>query len=120
MEDIYQKVNELVDVLKRSPELEDLRFYKQKVDGDQYMADLMKRYLKKQMELETCQMLGNEVSDELMEECGRLYEEVQQMPDLVQFLGAQYNFMQLWDDIQRIMGDAISDIFDIEEDRVLN
>ena len=70
----------------------------------------------KQFEIQTLQMLGQEVSLEKKEEFEKMSEVLQFHPTVQDYLQAEYRMIKIMGDIQKIITDALGlDRFEVEE-----
>ena len=114
MDNVYDRAHELARLMKDSPQ--GRRFFtaqeKLKANPDSYR--LAKDFFPKQLSVQTRQMLGQTISPEEVAAFNQLATSVMTNPEVSEYIQAQMAFFPMYQDIMKILSDAIgldSDIF---------
>lgn len=104
---VYDKAHELARALKFSPEYRRYHEAKEKMGNDQENNKILQDFRVKQLEIQTMQMLGQEISQEKMKSYERMAEVLQFHPAVRDFLQAEQSMIKVFTDIQKILVEAI-------------
>lgn len=110
---IYDHAHAFARNLKRSKEYEELLENKEKLKSDGKALEMLKDLRKSQWELQRQKMAGLEVSEEQEEKVRKISEIVNLSPLVKSYLDAEYRFMVMMQDVQKIMGEAIKETGDL-------
>lgn len=104
---VYDKVNELARILKTTPEVMDYKKASEKVNLNEANKRIIEDFRNKQMELYTIQMQGVEPSKEQMEGVNSLWSIINLNTELKEYFEVEMKFSRLWEDIMKILGEAV-------------
>lgn len=104
---IYDKAHELAVVLKNCPEVLSLRECSEKIKENDLNKKMLEDFRKVQIEAYSQQMKGGKISKDLEEKIQKLGSVICLKPDLAAYLQAEQKFGVLWEDIMKILNDAI-------------
>ncbi len=103
---VYDKANELARAIKDSSEYKAMQEAKEAVaQKDEYM-DMVKEFMKAQINIQTMTMMGREVDEGTKEAFNALYTTVMNVEACRKYLEAQNVFGRMIQDIYQIIGDA--------------
>lgn len=104
----YDLAHELAKALRESQQFQEYLELKQKIDANEATAKMLEDLRSKEMSIQSKQMMGEQVSEEELDELRKLYQIVSFHSDIQAFLDAEYRLSVLLADIQKIIGEAIS------------
>lgn len=105
---IYDKANELANELKSYPEVIELRKAAEKIKLNEANRKMLDDFRKVQIEAYTEQSQGGKISKQLEEKLQNLYSIVSANSDVRDYLMAEQKFGVVWQDIMKILNDAIN------------
>ncbi len=111
---VYDHAYALAKAIKVSPEYKNFLHAKEKLDGDSSAKEMLTDFRKNQIELQKQKLSGIEVAPEQEERLNRLMEVINLNMTVKEYLEAEYRFSIMLTDIQKIIGEAMEDILDIE------
>jgi len=103
----YDLAHQLARSLKESQEFSEFKQAKAVVDVDQKKKEMVEDFRKKQMEIQSKQMMGHEMEDEEMQKLNNLYSIVSADQEIKRLIQAEMRLAQLLSDIYKIIGDAL-------------
>lgn len=104
----YDTVNKLARELQESEEYKKFVLVKQKILEDDTNSKMIQDLQNKQWEIQQAQILGGEVSAEKQQELESLYSLLSLNPSTREYLEAEFRFSCLINDIQKVIGEAVS------------
>jgi len=110
----YDAAHRLAKALKESDELKELKKAQQELKADGTAKKMVLDLRGKQMELQRQKLSGVEVSREQEERLEKLLEVVNMNMVAKRFIEAEYRAIVLLQDVQKIIGEATSEIYDEE------
>nr|WP_320024875.1 YlbF family regulator [uncultured Acetobacterium sp.] len=116
---VYDEANSLAKALKESTEYKNFLAAKEKLEQDPEKYEMAKDYMRKQMEIQSFQMLGNELSEEQITSYNAIANTIMGIPEIAEFFQAQMYFSVIFQDITDIMAKAVDldmGLFDSEEE----
>lgn len=111
---VYDKAHELARALKNTPEVVEFKSAAEKINSNQNNKKMVEDFRKKQMELYSMQLKGIEPSKEQIETINNLFSIISLNTDVRAYLEAEVKFSRLWEDILKILGDAVDIDFEAE------
>ena len=112
---IYDKAHELAHELKNYPDVVELRKASEKVKLNETNKKMLDDFRKVQIEAYSEQAQNGKLSKELEEKLQNLYSIVSMNPDVKDYLLAEQKFGVVWEDIMKILNDAINIDLTFEE-----
>ncbi len=109
--EVYDLAHRLAKALEESSEYEEFVGAKHLVEKDENNLNLLQDFRNQQLELQMAQLAGQEVSKEQVEHIERMYQMLSLNKDINEYLNAEYKLSRMMGDIQKILGDAVSDWF---------
>jgi len=117
----YDKAHELAKLLGKSDEYDLFKKAKHSLEQDEENVKMLQDFKRKQLEIQMAQISGTEVDEEYIKQTERLYEVLSMNSKVNEYLNAEYRLSRLMNDIQKILGDAVSEWFSLEvKDKNIN
>lgn len=104
---VYDLAHNLARGLKNSPEYKRYQESLAKIKGNKEREDILTDLRRKQMEIQTMQMMGKEVPKEKIQELEKASEVLNFHPVIRDYLEAEYHLGRVMADIQKIIGEAV-------------
>lgn len=104
---VYDTAHNLANAIKESQEYKDYAALKEKIDANPELSSMMKDFESKQLDLQTRQMVGEEVTEDAQKTVQELYAIVMKDPSAAAYLQAQMRFSIMMNDVYKILGDAM-------------
>lgn len=111
---IYDRANELARELRECEELKNFKVASEKIKSNEQAKRMLEDFRRIQIEAYTEQMQKGEISRELQDKLQNLGSVVSLNPEVANFLQAEAKFGIIWEDIMKILGDAIQVDLSIE------
>ncbi len=105
---VYEEAHNLSNAIKQSEEYKQYKAASDKVKENPELDKMMKDFLDKQIQMQTKQMLGQEVEGEIMESIQKLSGIVMSDPVAADYLQCQMRFSIMIQDVYKILGDVIT------------
>ena len=103
---IYDALNHLERSIKNSPENQKYQELRKKIEADPTKLQIVADLRKKQMELQTLMMMGQEIPEEKQKELEQFSTLVQFHPTIQEFLQAEYMLSKIFEDVTKAMSGA--------------
>jgi len=116
---VYDEANNLARALKESTEYKNFVAAKEKLEQEPEKYEMAKDYMRKQMEIQSFQMLGNELTEDQITSYNAIANTILGIPEIAEFFQAQMYFSVVFQDITDIMAKAVDldmGLFDSEEE----
>jgi len=110
----YNASHTLAKALRESAEFKEMKEAQEALKNDQTTKQMLLDFRSKQLELQKQNLSGLEVSKEQEEKLEKLLEVVNMNMVAKRFLQAEYKVAVLLQDIQKIISEATSEIYDSE------
>jgi cell fate (sporulation/competence/biofilm development) regulator YlbF (YheA/YmcA/DUF963 family) len=104
---VYDEANDLAKALKESTEYKSFLAARQKLEQDREKFEIAKDYMRKQMEFQTMQMMGQEITEEQISSYNALANTIMGIPEIAEFFQAQMYFSVIFQDITDIIAKAV-------------
>ncbi len=104
---VYDKTHELARALKDSPEVKELKEAGKKIESSEINKKMIEDFRKIQLEAYTEQMKTGKMSKELTEKFQNFGAVISMNPDVGRYLQAEQRFAVIWEDIMKILNDAV-------------
>lgn len=102
----------LSKALRESADFKELKEAQAALKADESARNMLLDFRKEQFEIQKQQLSGIEVASEQEEKLEKLYEVINMNLLVKRFLQAEYRVAVLLRDIQKIIGEATSEVFD--------
>lgn len=112
---IYDKVHELAKELKECEEVKKFKEAKKKIESKEKSKKMVEDFRKIQLKAYSQQMEKGEPSKEVMSELQKLGSSMAVEPDVSEYMQAEVKFGVLWEDIIKILGEAVDDSVKIDK-----
>jgi cell fate (sporulation/competence/biofilm development) regulator YlbF (YheA/YmcA/DUF963 family) len=103
---VYDKANELVKAMKESAEYKNMDIAQQELSKNLEHVEMVKDFIKAQINIQTMTMLKQEVSDDVKEAFNIQYMSIMNIENCRRFIEAQNVFGRMLQDIYKIIGEA--------------
>ncbi|MBL4931991.1 YlbF family regulator [Clostridium paridis] len=107
MQNIYDKVHALADELKNDPQVIDYREATNKISENPEAKKMVEDFRRIQFEAYSEQVQTGKISKETEEKMQNLGGAIMLNPQVSSYISAEAAFAQMWDDILKILNDAI-------------
>lgn len=104
---VYDEANRLAKALKEANEYKNFLKAKEKLEKDPKKFDIAKDYIRKQMEVQSMQMMGQELTEDQISSYNTLANTIMGMPEIAEFFQAQMYFSVIFQDITDIIAKAV-------------
>ncbi|SHE67191.1 YlbF family regulator [Caloramator proteoclasticus] len=104
---IYDKAHELARLLKNSPEVIEYKKMMKKIKENEENKKIIEDLRKKEFEVYSKQLQGIQITKEEMEAINNLYGIIQHNSVIREYLEAERRFSIMWQDIIKILGEAV-------------
>lgn len=108
----YDKGNELARALKESQEYKNLCAARRELDSEPEARDMVRNFLRKQMEMQLEVMSGKADAKEKEQALQKLAELLAMNARSRDYLAAYFRFQQIMTDIYKMIGDAVGEGLD--------
>ncbi|MBP2073085.1 YlbF family regulator [Thermoanaerobacterium butyriciformans] len=105
---VYDKAYELKKAIEELPEYKAFKEAFEKIESNEQNKKMLEDFRKKQLEIQTKELTGEEVTKEDEEKLKKLYEILSLNPELNAYLSAEYSFSRIMDDITKIIMDVVN------------
>jgi len=103
----YDKAHELVRAIQKSDIYHDYIKAKHLVEEKPKYKEKILNFREKQMKLNYAQVFGEEVAEETIKEISLEYAKLNQVEEIARFMNAESQFIQMFNDIQKIIHDSL-------------
>lgn len=103
---VYDKANELARAIKESSEFKAMQVTKEAVAQKEEYMDMVKEFMKAQINIQTMNMMGREVDEGTKDAFNALYTSVMNVEACRKYIEAQNVFGRMLQDVYQIIGDA--------------
>ncbi len=104
---VYDQAHGLAQAIKGSEEFKRFDALKKQIDSNKEIADMVKDFQQKQLEFQTKQMMGEELSPEDVAPLQQLYAIMTKDPLAAQYFEAEMHFSLMMKDVYEIIGEAV-------------
>lgn len=103
---VYDSAHNLAQAIKASGEFQEYDRLKKQVDANPKLSEMIQDVQKKQFEIQTKQMMGEEVDSNAMAQMQQLAAVMMSDPLAMQYMQAQMRFSLMMNDVYKIIGEA--------------
>lgn len=103
---VYDQAHSLAQAIRESEEFKQYDQYKKIVKENPQLNQSLKDLMKKQMEMQAAQMMGQEVTQEAFQQIQQLSTILMQDPTAAQYLQCQMRFSMMMADVYKIIGET--------------
>ena len=104
---VYEEAHALTRAIKESEEFKQYDAAKKKVKENEQLDKMIEDFHMKQMEVQAKQLMGEEVSQEMMQQVQNLYQVVAMDPLAAEYLQCEMRFQVMMQDVYKILGEVI-------------
>ncbi len=103
---VYDQAHGLAKAIKESEEFKQYDQIKQQIKGNPDLDKMIKDFQSKQLEIQAKQMMGEELTPEMMSSVQELYGIVLKDPLAAQYFQNEMRFSIMMQDVYKIIGEA--------------
>lgn len=103
----YDKAHELARAIKNSPVYQDYVAAKNRVELNPAASEKILSFRNRQLEINRAQLMGEQVSPEKVSEVANEFARLNTDQEMADFFRAEANFIQMFNDVQEIIHQAI-------------
>ncbi|MBF7095768.1 YlbF family regulator [Alkalibacter mobilis] len=104
---IYDEAHMLAKAIKESPEYKRMKETQEKVRKNPNDWEMVTDYMKKQMEVQTMQMMGQEPTESQVEKFNQMTSALMAIPAIAEYFHAQYTFSNIYQDVMKIITEGL-------------
>jgi len=104
---VYDEAHRLEAAIKESMEYKEYMKAKEKISENPELEEMLKDYQQKQLAVQGKQMLGEEVSNDMLQQIQNLYQIVAKDPLASEYLQCEMRFALMMHDVYKILGDLM-------------
>lgn len=104
---VYDKAHELANAIKSCQEFKDYEDVKKKVAENPELDAMIKDFQGKQFELQTKQMIGEDIDPDFLAKSQEIYEIIMKDPLATEYMQSEMRFSLMMNDVYKILGDAM-------------
>jgi cell fate (sporulation/competence/biofilm development) regulator YlbF (YheA/YmcA/DUF963 family) len=104
---VYDEAHNLAKAIKESEEFKQYEKTKEIVHANPELSQMMTDFQGKQMELQSKQMMGQEMGPEMMESIQGLYAIIMKDPVAAEHMQNEMRFSLMMNDVYKILGDSM-------------
>lgn len=104
---VYDEAHNLAKAIKESEEFKQYEKTKKTIDENPELSKMLGDFQGKQLELQTKQMMGEEMGSEMMESIQNLYAIIMKDPVAAEHMQNEMRFSLMMNDVYQILGDAM-------------
>lgn len=105
---VYEEAHNLSRAIKESEEYRQYKAASDKVKENEELDRMLQDFMQKQVEVQTKQMMGEEVGPEVMESIQKLSAIVMTDPSAAEFLQCQVRFAVMIQDVYKILEETVA------------
>lgn len=103
---IYDALRQLERSIKDSPEYKKYHEMKAKIDENEERKEMLENIRKKQVEVQSFLMMGQEIPEEKMKELEQMNQLLSFQPVINDFLQAEYVLSKIFEDVSKSVGET--------------
>lgn len=103
---VYDQAHSLAQAIKASAEFKEYEKMQLEIDSKPELSNMLKDFQQKSIEIQTKQMTGEEVGNDVLEGVQKLYQIIMQDPLAASYMQASMRFSIMIKDVYDIIGEA--------------
>ncbi len=108
MQNVYDVARDLANGLKEVEEVKEYERIKEEISSNSDLVDMINDFREKQLQIQTRQMMGEELDQESLADFQKLSSVAMANPKVAEYISAEYRVSILLQDIYKIIGEAVS------------
>jgi cell fate (sporulation/competence/biofilm development) regulator YlbF (YheA/YmcA/DUF963 family) len=104
---VHDEAHNLARAIRESPEYKEYIVLKERASQNEELADMLNDFRSKQVEMQAKQMMGEDLTPELMENVQALSQIIMKDPLAMEYVQAEARFTLMVNDVFSILGDVI-------------
>lgn len=109
---VYDQAHQLASAIKESEEFKQYDSVKKKVEANEDLNKAIKDFVSRQIEVQTAQMMGQELDQETIQQMQQLSAALMADPTAAEYLQCQMRFSMMMADVYKIIGEVADMGFD--------
>ncbi|MGI6211005.1 MAG: YlbF family regulator [Anaerovoracaceae bacterium] len=105
---VYDEANKLAQAIRESEEFKRFEAMQKVIDEKPEIKNMIEELQRKQMEQQTKQMMGEDISQDLIRDTQSLYQILTADPEAAQYLQDLMRYSLMMNDVFKILGDAVN------------
>lgn len=103
---VYDQAHQLAKAIKESEEFKQFDATKKKIEANPQLDQAIKDFMKKQLEMQAQQMMGQQMDQEQFNQLQQLSMILMQDPTAAEYLQNQMRFSMMMSDVYKIVGEV--------------
>ena len=103
---VYDQAHQLAQAIRESEEFKQFDATKKQIEANPELDKAIKDFMTKQLELQTAQMMGQEVGQDAFQQMQQLSVVLMQDPLAANYLQCQMRFTMMMSDVYKIVGEV--------------
>ena len=104
---VYDQAHNLARAIKESEEFKQYDYLKKVIDQNENLSKMVKDFQAKQFEFQAKQMMGEEMTPDMMQSVQELYQIIMTDPTAAQYMQAELRFSLMMNDVYKILGEVM-------------
>ncbi len=104
---VHDEANNLAKALRESKEYQDFNQAKESLEKEPEKMKIAKDYMRKQMEIQSLQMMGQELTQDQVKNYNALANTIMNIPVVADYFKAQVQFSIIFQDVTDIIAKAV-------------
>lgn len=104
---VYDAAHNLAQAIKESEEYKHFKILDDEIQEIDSLKDMMNEFQERQLELQTMQMMGQNLDEEKLKSTQELFETIGKDPKASEYFQAEMKLNQMMGDVSKILGDAM-------------
>lgn len=105
---VYDQAHNLKAAIKESEEFKQYALAKSKMEANPELAEMLRDYQAKQFAVQGKQMLGEDVTSEMLQQVQNLYQIMMKDPLAAEYLQCEMRFAVMMQDVYQLLGEVVS------------
>ena len=103
---VYDQAHQLARAIRESEEFKQFDATKKQIEANPELDQAIKDFMAKQLELQTAQMMGQEIDPDAFQKMQQLSVVLMQDPTAANYLQCQMRFTMMMSDVYKIVGEV--------------
>ena len=105
---VYDQAHALKAAIKESEEFKQYSLAKSKMEEQPELSEMLRDYQAKQFAIQGKQMMGENVTSEMMQQAQNLYQIMMKDPLAAEYLQCEMRFAVMMQDVYQLLGEVVS------------
>ena len=104
---VYDQAHGLAKAIRESEEFKQYDYLKKVIDQNEELSKMVKDFQSRQFELQTKQMMGEQMPADVMQQVQDMYQIIMKDPTAAQYMQAEMRFSLMMNDVYKILGEVM-------------